>query len=44
MSKSDRLHELLDKLFWRAWSDGDYSYSPYAIRIDRRGGIFLCGA
>ena len=44
MNRSDRLHALLDGLFRRALDDGDYSYKPHAIRIDRHGWHLLIGS
>lgn len=41
MTTSDRLHALAAKLWSRATADGDYSYSPAAIRIDRHGWYLL---
>lgn len=41
MTKSDKLHQLLDGLFRKAMHDDDYSYSPRAIRIDMAGWTLL---
>lgn len=37
MNTSDKLHDLLADIYRRALQSGDYTYVPYAIRIDFYG-------
>lgn len=37
MNTSDKLHDLLASIYRRVQADEDYSYQPYAVRIDIHG-------